>query len=202
MPSDSDQMLPRVRTTSRFIWFIAILCTIITVSVIIIGITVFIAYIAIRPKVPLISLTYAHLDIFDYSESSSLFTTKLTIKIKFQNDNANAHAHFSDTAFIVGIRGLELTKLVLVPFDVSKNSSVEYAYQIESSPILLSPDKVVLVDLSLKQDYASFELIGTAMTRWRVGSIASVKFRLHLNCQLHFVLSSRDSVGSYCNSRN
>ncbi|GMQ03833.1 hypothetical protein CsSME_00049482 [Camellia sinensis var. sinensis] len=196
----SKHMLPKIHHTSPFIWFVAVLCTVITVAVIIAGIIVFAGYIAIRPRIPFISVTYSHLDLFEYSQAGVL-TTKVSITIKWENDNAKAHASFYDAAFILSLHGFEIAKLVAPPFDVRKNSFVEFAYQVESSPISLSPDQMDLVDMYLKQDLVKFGLIGTARTRWRVGLLGSVKFTLHLNCHLNFIKSSMNSTGLYCSSR-
>ncbi|KAG5524548.1 hypothetical protein RHGRI_031269 [Rhododendron griersonianum] len=189
------------RGTNPLIWLVAIICTVIAIAVIIAGIVVFIGYIAIRPKVPFISVTYTHLDAFDY-DRSGLLTTQVTIVIKWENENTRAHASFYDASFILGFHGTEIAKLVAEPFDVRKNSSLELAYTVTSTPIPLTPDQMMIVDMSLKQDFVTFELRGTARTRWRVGLLGSVKFWLHVDCKLHFIPSSFNSTGLYCSSRS
>ncbi|KAH7835004.1 hypothetical protein Vadar_021943 [Vaccinium darrowii] len=189
------------KRTSPLIWFVATLCTVIAIAVIIAGITVFVGYIAIRPKVPFISVSYTHLDAFDYDQTG-LLTTQVTIIIKWENDNERAHASFYDAKFILSLHGTMIAKLVAAPFDVRKNSSLELAYTVKASPIPLTPDQMVIVDMSLKEDFVTFELRGTARTRWRVGLVGSVKFWLHVDCKLHFVPSTSNSTGLYCSSRS
>ncbi|XAR70761.1 hypothetical protein NMG60_11027738 [Bertholletia excelsa] len=189
------------RRTSFFIWFIAVLCTVITIAVIITGLVIFVGYLIVRPKMPSITVTYTHLDVFDYDQAG-LLTTEVTIYLKWENDNARAHASFYDSGFVLSLYGMEIAKLVAPPFEVKKNSSVEFHYQVASSPIPLGPEQTVMVDSSLKQDRVTFDLRGTARTQWRVWLLGSVKFTLHLNCQLHFIPSSLNSTGSYCSSKS
>lgn len=52
--------------TSPFIWCAAIICAIISVVVICGGIVVFVGYMVIHPRVPIISVADAHLDFLKY----------------------------------------------------------------------------------------------------------------------------------------
>ncbi|PSR91341.1 NDR1/HIN1-like protein [Actinidia chinensis var. chinensis] len=193
-------VLPR-RRTSPLIWLVAVLCTVIAIAVIIAGIIVFVGYIVIRPKVPFISVIYTHLDVFDFDQAGIL-TTQVTIQTKWENDNARAHASFYDAGFVLSLHGMEIAKLVADPFDVSKNSSVELGYTVASSSIPLNPELMMLVDMSLKRDLVTFELRGNARTQWRVGILGSVKFWLHLNCQLHFTRSTMNGSSTHCSTKS
>ncbi|KAK2987686.1 hypothetical protein RJ640_015028 [Escallonia rubra] len=170
------------------------------VAVIVTGIVVFVGYLAVRPKVPFISVSYAHLDRFDYDQAGIL-AVQLTIVVKAENDNAKAHAYFYDASFILGFHGLEIAKLVADPFDVSKNDSVQFDYLVQSTPIPLDELEQNLVELSLRQNLIAFDLKGKARTRWRVGVIGSVKFSLNLNCELKFFING-SSTNSHCSSRS
>ncbi|CAH2062700.1 unnamed protein product [Thlaspi arvense] len=66
------------RRTSFFIWFIAVLCTVITIAVIITGLVIFVGYLIVRPKMPSITVTYTHLDVFDYDQAGLLTTESET----------------------------------------------------------------------------------------------------------------------------
>ncbi|KAL6985566.1 hypothetical protein U1Q18_018942 [Sarracenia purpurea var. burkii] len=122
--------------------------------------------------------------------------------MNWENDNAKAHASFYDAGFVLGFHGTEIAKLVAPPFDVSNNSSLELSYTVKSSSIPLDPEQMVLVDASLKQNLVTFDLHGAARTRWRVGILGSVKFWLHLDCELPFVPSTSNSTGSHCSSKS
>ncbi|XP_052209298.1 uncharacterized protein LOC127812809 [Diospyros lotus] len=190
----------RVRHTNIFVWCVAVVCTVLTILVIIGGIAVFIGYLIERPRVPFISITYTRLDVFNY-DGAGILTAKLTIRMKWENDNARAHASFYNAGFLLSLHGLEIAQLVADSFEIPKNSSVEFDYSVESSPIPLDPEQMRQVDSSIKQDLVVFELKGKARTRWRVGIVGSVKFRLRLNCELRFILSNRNSTGSRCSSK-
>ncbi|KAA8528001.1 hypothetical protein F0562_035130 [Nyssa sinensis] len=194
-----SKLFPR-KHTNPFTWCGAIICAIIAIAVIITGIVVFVGYLVIRPKVPFISVTYAHLDRFDYDQAS-LLTTQVTIVVKFENDNARAHASFYDASFIAGFHGVEIAELVADPFDVGKNSSVELNYLVESTPIPLGPEVGDIADMSIKENYVTLDLKGTARTRWRVWILGSVKFWLHMNCGLHFFMNG-SSTDLYCSTRS
>ncbi|KAA8521057.1 hypothetical protein F0562_011790 [Nyssa sinensis] len=157
-------------------------------TVVITGIVLFVGYLVVRPKLPSISITAAHLDRFYYDQASVL-TTQLTIVVKFKNDNTKAHVSFSKAAFILGFHGVEIAELASEPFEVKKNSSVEFNYQVESTPIPLEPQIGDIADRSIKNNSIMFNLKGTARTGWRVIEVVrSVKFWLHLNCDLRFSL--------------
>lgn len=188
------------QTTHPLIWCFAIVCTILAIAVIIAGIVVFIAYLAIHPRVPYITVVYANLDRMEF-DPAGLLQTQITVVLRMQNDNRKAHASFYDTRFSLLFDGLEVARLVAYPFDVRKNDSVAFHYVAQSQPIPLDPEQQELVDMSLKQDVLKFNLKGSSRTRWRVGAIGSVKFWCHLDCQLRFRPSNGSYIPSRCSSR-
>lgn len=174
------------RPTNPFIWCAAILCALLTVAVIITGIVIFVGYIVIKPKVPQMIVTSAQLDRLDFDQAGIL-TVKTTIFIKAENDNAKAHATFYATKFLLGFHGVRVAQLRDdFPVEVSKNSSVDLMFEVESTPIPLDPEDQNNVFLSLSQNLIVFDLTGTTRTQWRVGLLGSVKFWLHLDCHLQF----------------
>ncbi|CAK9164326.1 unnamed protein product [Ilex paraguariensis] len=190
----------RERHTSLFIWGAVVICAILATVVIITGIVVFVGYIVIRPKMPVVSVKSAHLDNIFY-DVASVLTVQISIVIKAENRNTKAHSSFYDTSFILGFSGLEIAKLVAAPFDVRKNSSIEFHYLVESSPIPLNPQEAEVLYFSLRQNRVSFDLRGTTRTRWRLGLLGSVKFWLHLNCQLQFPING-SSIHPHCSTRS
>ncbi|CAI9771651.1 unnamed protein product [Fraxinus pennsylvanica] len=189
---------PKRRPTSPIIWFTAIICAILAVAVIIAGLVVFIGYLVIRPKVPQISVRTAQLDTI-YFDQASLLTVQVTIVIKAENDNAKAHANFYNTNFALSFHGVKMAYLVAEPFDLSKNSSKEFNYVVQSSPIPLEPEYAEIVNWSLRRNVITFELKGNTRTRWRVGLLGSIKFWLHLNCQLRLPVN-RTAIYPRCSS--
>ncbi|KAM5573819.1 hypothetical protein ABKV19_013383 [Rosa sericea] len=188
------------RGTHPLVWFAAVICTIISIAVIIAGIVVFVGYMVIHPRVPFIKVTTAHLDKFE-SDATSLLDTAITIVVRAENDNTKAHASFSDTSFTLSFQGMNIAKLVAYPFEVRKNSSVDFNYVVESSSIPLSSEQVDQVDNSLKRDRISFDLKGNVRARWRVGLLGSVRFWGHLNCRLNFHALNGSYIYSPCSSR-
>ncbi|KAL0393795.1 UNVERIFIED_CONTAM: hypothetical protein Slati_4345700 [Sesamum latifolium] len=186
--------------TNPLIWCAAIICAIISVLVIITGIFVFLGYLTIKPKVPKISVGSASLDTI-YFDQTSLLTVQVTVVIRAENDNAKAHASFSHTRFALNFRGQTIAYLVNDPFSVSANSSVDFNYVSQSSPIPLNPEAAEAVNLSLRQGVMVFELKGTTRTRWRVGLIGSVTFPLYLDCQLRLPVDKR-TIYPRCSSRS
>ncbi|KAB1225669.1 hypothetical protein CJ030_MR1G009150 [Morella rubra] len=188
-------------TTHPLIWGAAIICTLLSVAVIIIGVVVFVGYMVIHPRVPFLSVTSAHLYPLQYDQVGQL-ETQMTIVIRAENDNAKAHASFSDTGFILSFEGLIIAKLVAAPFDVKKNSSTDFNFVIQSSEIPLDPTRMEAIDMSLKKDQITFHLKGSSRTRWRVGPFHSVKFWCHLDCQLRFRPSNGTYIFSTCSSKS
>ncbi|WVZ13034.1 hypothetical protein V8G54_017564 [Vigna mungo] len=178
--------------THPLIWLAAILCTIIAIGVVIAGIVVFVGYMVIHPRIPVISVTKAHLDLLS-NDYAGLLQTQLTIIVVAQNGNARAHATFSDINFNLSYQGQPIARMVAETFDVPRNSSKTLNYVVRSASIPLTPDQMEEVDESWKRDVIGFDLKGSARTRWRVGALGSVKFWSNLECELKF----RPSNGSY-----
>ncbi|XP_010266415.1 PREDICTED: NDR1/HIN1-like protein 12 [Nelumbo nucifera] len=190
------------RRTSPVIWFIAIICTIVAIAVIVTGLVVFIGYLIIRPRVPSISVTQAHMEKLGYHETGQM-DTQISITIKAENDNAKAHATFSDLSLFLSFNGIKIAQLTAGPFDVPKNSSLDLPYFVQSSSIPLAPEGMEEVDASLKRNKISFDLKGDVRARWRVGVLGSVKFWGHMACQLHFFPSNGSSLNPpHCSSRS
>lgn len=189
------------KPTNPLIWGLAIICTVISVAVIIVGIVLFVGYLVIHPRVPFISVTAAHLDNIRYDQDG-LLETQVTIDILAENDNARAHSSFSDTSFILSFGGLKIAKLVAEPFDVDKNSSTHFNYLVQSSQIPLDRPRMEEVDLSLKRDLITFDLKGMSRARWKVGRFGSAKFVCHLDCQLRFKPSNGTYLRSHCSSKS
>ncbi|OVA18372.1 hypothetical protein BVC80_1833g21 [Macleaya cordata] len=189
------------RRTKPWVWCAAIICTIIAIAVIITGLVVFTGYMIIRPRVPFISVTYAHLDNLNYDQSGQL-NVQISLNIRAENDNAKAHASFSDVGFLLNFHGLQIAQLRADPFDVPKNDSVDLAYVVPSMSIPLEQDAMEDVDASLKQNKITFDLKGDARTRWRVGILGSVRFWSHLSCQLQFFPYNGSSINTHCSSKS
>ncbi|KAL6183811.1 hypothetical protein ACLB2K_045221 [Fragaria x ananassa] len=181
--------LTHQRGTHPLVWLAAIICTIVSIAVIIAGIVVFAGYMVIHPRVPFIKVTQAHLDNLQ-NDPTSLLETAITIVVRAENDNTKAHASFSDLSFTLSFQGMKIARLVANPFDVRKNDSVDFNYVVESSSIPLSSGQVDQVDSSLKRDRISFDLKGNVRARWRVGLVGSEEAR-----------RSADSVASRIKSR-
>ncbi|KAK2661885.1 hypothetical protein Ddye_000459 [Dipteronia dyeriana] len=188
------------RSTHPLVWCVAILCTIISIAVIIVGIVIFIGYLVIHPRVPVISVVNANLDTILY-DHAGIMETQITIVVRLKNGNEKAHSSVSETKFRLLFDGLPIAILRADPFDVRKNSSIDFNYVVQSNPIPLDPEQQEIVSWALKQDHISFDLKGSARTRWRVGILGSVRFWCHLNCMLHFHPSNGTWIPSRCSSK-
>lgn len=97
---------------------------------------------------------------------------------------------------------MSIAQLVAGTFDVRKNSSVDFHYVVQSSPIPLDEEQMKVVDMALKEDQIRFNLKGNFRARWRVGLLGSVKFWRGLNCDLRFRPSSHEYINaSPCSSK-
>uniref|UniRef100_M4E8H8 Late embryogenesis abundant protein LEA-2 subgroup domain-containing protein n=1 Tax=Brassica campestris TaxID=3711 RepID=M4E8H8_BRACM len=175
--------LSSTHATSPFIWCAGIICAIISIAVIIGGIVIFVGYMVIHPRVPIISVEYAHLDLLKY-DIVGVMQTQLTIVIRAENDNAKAPALFDKTNFKLSYEGKIIAYLKQDEFVVAKEKSVFSHYVVQSSPIPLSTQMKQAIDYAIKQDVIVFELKGGSKARWRVGPIGSVKFECNLSCEL------------------
>ncbi|KAK9067867.1 hypothetical protein SSX86_011978 [Deinandra increscens subsp. villosa] len=184
-------MLGPQSRTNPLIWCFAFICAILAAIIIIAGIIVFVGYLVIRPKIPLLYVHSARLDKIAYSQAGVL-AVRLTIIMRAENHNVKAHVSFYETKLTLGYHGLSIAQLVAGPFDVRKNTSRELNYVVESSPIPLEPQEQLLTEESLaKTKVMWFFLKGNSRTRWRVGSrLGSVKFWVHVNCHIELPIDS------------
>ncbi|XP_061341740.1 NDR1/HIN1-like protein 12 [Gastrolobium bilobum] len=188
-------------STHPLIWLAAILCTIIAIGVVIAGIVVFIGFLVLHPRVPIISITYAHLDLLR-NDYAGLLQTQISILVRAQNGNAKAHATFTNVRFNLSYQGQGIAVMVAEPFDVPKNSSKYLNYVVQASSIPLTPDQMEGVDQSWKRNIIGFDLKGNAYTRWRIGPLGSVKFWDNLECTLKFHPLNGSYIPSRCTSKS
>ncbi|KAL4323854.1 hypothetical protein GQ457_11G020240 [Hibiscus cannabinus] len=201
MDPKSNFSTSRERKTNPLVWCAAIICTVLTVAVIIAGIVTFIGYLVIHPMVPYVSVIDAHLDHMQL-DYAGILEIQVTILIRAKNGNEKAHASFSDSRYSLGLNGEVVAQLVAPPFDVGKNSSVDFNYVVPSSPIPLGPEQAEDVDVGLKKDLIIFDLKGGTRVRWRIGGhLGSVRFLCHLDCQLHFHPLNGTYIPSRCSSK-
>ncbi|KAI4314599.1 hypothetical protein L6164_027488 [Bauhinia variegata] len=191
----------RRKETHPLVWLAAIICALIATAVVIAGIVVFLGYLIIHPRVPVISVTNAHLDLLS-NDYAGLLQTQLTIVVTAHNGNAKAHATFSDIKFKLSYQGQTIAVLVAEPFFVRKNSSRDLNYVVQSSSIPLTPDQMEEVNDAWKKNVIGFDLKGDARTQWRVGPLGSLKFMCHLNCLLKFHPLNGSYVPSKCTSKS
>ncbi|KAK9079941.1 hypothetical protein SSX86_001616 [Deinandra increscens subsp. villosa] len=177
-------VLGRQRRTNPVVWCLAIVCSLIAISVTIAGIVVFSGYLVIRPKMPLLTLQASRLDNVYYNQAGVL-AVRMTILIRAENHNQKAHASFYDTKLLLGYHGVNIARLVANPFDVKKNETSDLNYVVESLPIPLPPEEQYLTQQALDRGKVmSFFIKGSSRTMWRVGPLGTVKFSLHMNCEL------------------
>ncbi|GKU96004.1 hypothetical protein SLEP1_g9287 [Rubroshorea leprosula] len=195
MPADR----PRTDSTHCLVWCAAIICAIITFGVIVAGVVTFIGYQVIHPKVPYVSVVDAHLDTIriDYA---GVLEVQATINMRAENGNRKARARFSHLLFHFSLDGVVLAHLVGGPFDVRKNSFVDFHYVAQSTPVALGPEQEELVDTSLKRNLIAFNLKGGAKARWKAGPLGSIKFTSNLDCLLRFHPLNGTYIPSRCTS--
>ncbi|GMI95683.1 hypothetical protein like AT5G45320 [Hibiscus trionum] len=188
------------RATNPLVWCAAIICTVLTVAVIIAGVVTFIGYLVIHPRVPYVSVIDAHLDRMQL-DYAGVLEIQVTILIRARNGNQKAHASFSESTYTLGLNGKVVAQLVASPFEVGKNSWVDFNYVVPSSPIPLGPEEAEDVDAGLKKDLIIFDLKGGTRVRWRIGHLGSLRFLCGLDCHLHFHPLNGTYVPSRCTSK-
>uniref|UniRef100_A0A2P2QGG0 Uncharacterized protein MANES_07G043400 n=1 Tax=Rhizophora mucronata TaxID=61149 RepID=A0A2P2QGG0_RHIMU len=126
---------------------------------------------------------------------------QVNIVVRSENDNLKAHARFWDLKLTLEFEGTEIARLMADPYDVKKNSSVDFNFVATAEPLSLSPRQMQEVEIFLNEDRVRLDLKGSVKTRWRVGLFGSVNFLSHLNCQLYFHVSDGSYVPSRCTSK-
>ncbi|CAN6969456.1 unnamed protein product [Brassica oleracea var. botrytis] len=103
----------------------------------------------IHPRVPIISVEYAHLDLLKY-DIVRVMQMQLTIVIRTENDIAKAPALFDETNFKLSYEGKIISYLKQDEFDVAKEKSVSSHYVVQSSPIPFSTAMMQDIDYAVK----------------------------------------------------
>lgn len=160
----------------------------------------FVGYLVYHPRIPIISVVNAHLNLFQY-DLAGVLVTQVNIVVRTENDNRRAHASLSDMELTLIFDGLEIAKLMAGDYEVRKNSTVDFNFVATSDPIPLNPEQMKDVDVFLNEDEVRFDLKGNVRARWRVGLLGSIKFQCHLDCRLRFHRSSGDYIPGRCTSK-
>lgn len=192
---------PQQRRTSLWVWTTAVICAILAFAVVVIGLVIFVGYMIIRPKLPYITVTYAHLESLYYDQYGQM-DTQISLGITATNDNAKAHASFDNVSFLLWFHGVLIARLRAEPFEVPKNSSLTLPYSVPSSMVPLDEGAREEIGASLQQGRVSFLLKGDARTRWKVGILGSVRFWSHLSCNLNFATANGSSINLDCSSKS
>ncbi|KAE8661920.1 long-chain-alcohol oxidase FAO4A-like [Hibiscus syriacus] len=204
MPSNSKLLSSRSDEDGGrnvLVWCCAVICTIITLAIIIAGIVTFIGYLVIHPRVPYVSVVYAHLDRMEIDHYQGALGMQVTIVIRANNGNHMAHAGFSHSNYTLSLDGKDIALLQAPDFEVSKNSSVDFNYVAEASPVPLDPEQADEVETGLQKDLIMFNLKGGTRVRWRVGRLGSFRFSCRLDCRLQFHASNLSYIPSSCTSK-
>ncbi|KAK8480691.1 hypothetical protein V6N13_036130 [Hibiscus sabdariffa] len=186
---------------NALVWCGTIICTMITLAIIIAGIVAFVGYLVIHPRVPYVSVVYAHLDRIQIDHYESALEIQVTIVIRANNGNHMAHADFSDSIYTLSFDRKDIAQLVAPYFEVSKNSSVDFNYVAQASAMPLGPEQAEDMEAGLQKDLITLNLEGGARVRWRVGRLGSFKFSCRLDCRLQFHASNLSYVPSSCTSK-
>jgi hypothetical protein len=190
--------------SSKLVWALVILCTVLAVGVIVTGGAVFAVYLLYKPKMPylLVSNT-ARLVSLEYDGSGTIQNLVLSLTIQAENSNSKADASFSRFDLGVGFHGAEVALLRARPFTVPRRSSVPLPYLVVSAGRPLNPDGMRYMDGALKAGVVPLDLFGKARTTWKVGVFVSLRFWTRIHCRfLFFYPGNGTAMPIDCRSRS
>ncbi|CAN6486298.1 unnamed protein product [Victoria cruziana] len=184
------QRMPKLhedKRTSPFIWLIAIICSMIAAAVIIAGVIILFVYVVFKPKVPVLNITYVHLDRLDYSQNQQL-GVQMSLVLDAENGNSKAKVTFSDLSMSLNCQGVTIAKLAASRFEVPPNSTNQLRYLVPSSPIPVEDSIAEEIGGELRNNLISFTVDGHARTSWSVGAFHSLRYYTYLSCNLQLFL--------------
>ena len=111
----------------------------------------FVGYLVIHPRVPVISVTDARLDLLRNDLAGLLRNAGHHCR-GAQNGNAKAHSTFSDFRFNLTYLNQDIAMLVADRFEVPKNSTKDLNYVVQSSSIPWTPDQMEQVNEAWKRN--------------------------------------------------
>ncbi|CAL4956892.1 unnamed protein product [Urochloa decumbens] len=183
------------RTPSWWVRLMVILCTVLSISVIVAGVAVFAAYMLIKPKMPYLVVSDAQLGLLQYdSQDSTIRSLQMLITILAENINSKADASFSGIDFTLEFHGAGVALLRAEQFMVARESSLTLQFNIVSEKQTLDPAGKQSMEESLKAGVVQFDLFTKARTRWKVGVFVRHQYWTHISCGLHFFFPGNGTV--------
>lgn len=191
------------RWSSGLVWFLVILCTVLTIGVIVTGATVFAVYLLYKPTTPYLLVSSARLETLAYDQSGTIRDLQLALTVLAENSNSRTDATFSRVNLAVGFRGAEVALLRAGTFAVPRRSSFPLRYQVVSAGRQLSPEGMEYMAGALRAGVVPLDLFGKARTTWKVGIFASLQFWTRISCRfLFFYPGNGTAMPIDCRSRS
>jgi hypothetical protein len=172
--------------SSKVVWALVILGTLLAIGVIVTGASVFAVYLLYKPKMPYLLVSNARLVSLEYDGSGTIQNLVVSLTILAENTNSKADAGFSRFDLAVGFHGADVALLRARPFSVARRSSVPLSYLVVSAGRTLNPDGMRYMDGALKAGVVPLDLFGKARTTWKVGIFVSLRFWTRINCRFLF----------------
>lgn len=198
----NEGILPPPPRTNFLIWLCAIGCSIFAILVILTGLIVLLGFLIFHPRLPSFTVKDATLNTL-LLDSSFVLTSQATILLHIRNPNVKVAVDYESVRFELQFEKRAISNLTFPPFSQQPQNSTEWLFIMVANKVQLEAIEGEHLSYSIQTNSVSYNFVGSVRTKAKFGKITSIKYWLHINCNLQFnppPISNGSLVSSGCNS--
>jgi hypothetical protein len=197
--SANEPILPPPASTNICIWLCAISCSIFAIIVILTGLIVLLGFLIFHPRLPSFTVKEATLNTL-LLDSSFVLSSQTTILLHIRNPNAKVAVDYESLRFELQFEKHALSNLTFSPFSQQTKNSTDWLFVMAASAVQLQPIEGEHLSYSIQSNSVTYDFVGTVRTKAKFGSITSIRYWLHIKCNLEFNSPSPVNNGSLVSS--
>ncbi|XP_076942879.1 uncharacterized protein At1g08160-like [Bidens hawaiensis] len=178
-----DRLLFRKqRRTNPAVWCCAIICLIFTLLFIILGVTILIMFLVVKPKTPILDTSHATLNVI-YFDSPGRFNGDLTFIANFSNPNKKLNIKFEQASMQLLFKDDVIANQSIQPFSQRPKDTGVVVIRFISSLVSLPPSHAKELQTQVLSNKVLYSVKGTFKVRASLGGL-HFTYWLHGWCEL------------------
>ncbi|KAK1406926.1 hypothetical protein QVD17_38535 [Tagetes erecta] len=175
-------MLKKHRRTSPAIWCSAIICLVFWVLFILLGITVLIIFLVVKPKIPILDTSHATLNVI-YFDTPGNFNGDLTFVANFSNPNKKLDVRFEHAVMQLYFENDLIATQAIQPFSQRRKETGVVVIHFISSLVSLPPSHAKDLQTQVLSNKVFYSVKGMFKVRASLGAL-HFSYWLHGQCEL------------------
>eukprot|EP01018_Ginkgo_biloba_P006245 Gb_30712 [translate_table: standard] len=199
----NERVLPPPQRTNICVWCSALICSFITILLILLGLAVLVVYLIFHPRLPTFEIVEARLNRISLDPTNYVMNSEIISLAKIANPNHKVDVVYEYINFKLYFHSELIATQLLEPFGQKRGNWSLNVIDMVSSDVELSPeDGGILISAASKNNVA-YQLKGTFRTQARFGSIAHIPYWFYADCRLAFGIPPNGSlVSQKCRTRH